>query len=69
MVSYSSRTSIVPLSKNISDLSEQIERISSDEKLRKLIGKKGKLKYTRYFNSTLVAEFILNKTFDFHTKN
>ena len=50
--------------KNISDLSEQIERISSDEKLRKLIGKKGKLKYTKYFNSTLVAEFIINKTLD-----
>ena len=55
--------------KNISDLSEQIERISSDEKLRKLIGKKGKLKYTKYFNSTLVAEFIINKTLDINNKN
>ena len=55
--------------KNISDLSEQIERISSDEKLRKLIGKKGKLKYTKYFNSTLVAEFIINKTLDINKKN
>ena len=39
--------------KNISDLSEKIEKISEDEKLRKLIGQKGKLKYTKYFNSTL----------------
>ena len=50
--------------KNISDLSEKIEKISSDEKLRKSIGKKGKLKYMKYFNSTLVANFIINKTFD-----
>ena len=36
---------------------------------RKLIGKKGKLKYTKYFNSTLVAEFIINKTLDINKKN
>ena len=39
------------------------------EKLRKSIGKKGKLKYTKYFNSTLVAEFIINKTLDINNKN
>ena len=50
--------------KNISDLSEKIEKISEDEKLRKLIGQKGKAKYMKYFNSTLVADFIINKTFD-----
>ena len=50
--------------KNISDLSEKIEKISEDEKLRKLIGQKGKSKYMKYFNSTLVADFIINKTFD-----
>ena len=48
--------------KNISDLSEKILKISRDEKLRRSIGKKGKRKYTKYFNSTLVAEFIINKT-------
>ena len=48
--------------KNISDLSEKILKISRDEKLRKSIGKKGKKKYMKYFNSTLVAEFIINKT-------
>ena len=48
--------------KNISDLSEKILKISRDEKLRKLIGKKGKKKYMKYFNSTLVADFIINKT-------
>ena len=48
--------------KNISDLSEKILKISRDEKLRKSIGKKGKKKYMKYFNSTLVADFIINKT-------
>ncbi len=48
--------------KNISDLSEKILKISRDEKLRKSIGKNGKKKYMKYFNSTLVADFIINKT-------
>ena len=55
--------------KNVSDLSEKIERISADEKLRKSIGKKGKFKYMKYFNSTLVADFIINKTFNINQKN
>ena len=55
--------------KSVSDLSEKIEKISSDEKLRKSIGMKGKLKYMKYFNSTLVADFIINKTFDINNKN
>ena len=48
--------------KNQSDLSEKIIKISSDEKLRKTIGKNGKNKYMKHFNSTLVAEYIINKT-------
>ncbi len=54
--------------KNISDLSEKIEKISEDEKLRKLIGRKGKAKYMKYFNSTLVADFIIRKTLDIKDK-
>ncbi len=54
--------------KNVEDLSEKIEKISRDEKLRRLIGRKGKEKYLKYFNSTLVANFIINKTFDIHNK-
>ncbi len=53
---------------NISDLTEKISRISKDEKLRRSIGKKGKDKYLKYFNSNLVSEFIINKTFDINTK-
>ena len=48
--------------KNINDLSEKISKISHDEKLRKSIAKNGKKKYMKYFNSNLVAEFILEKT-------
>ena len=54
--------------KNIDDLSEKIIKISKDEKLRKKIGKKGKDKYLKYFNSTLVAKFILEKTLDIKSK-
>jgi len=50
--------------KNSSDLSEKILKISRDEKLRKKIGKNGKEKYTKYFNSDLVSRYILEKTFD-----
>ena len=55
--------------KNIDDLSEKISKISQDEKLRKKIGKKGREKYLKYFNSTLVAEFILNRTYDLKDTN
>ena len=54
--------------KNVSDLTEKISIISRDEKLRRSIGKKGKIKYLKYFNSNLVADFIINKTFDVNNK-
>ena len=53
---------------SVSDLSEKILKISRDEKLRKSIARKGKLKYMKNFNSTLVAEFIINKTLGRETK-
>ena len=49
---------------NISDLTEKILKISRDERLRRTVAKKGKEKYLKYFNSNLVAEFIINKTFE-----
>jgi len=48
--------------KNINDLSNKILRIANDDKLRKTIARNGKSKYMKYFNSNLVAEFIINKT-------
>ena len=53
--------------KNINDLSEKIIKLSRDEKLRKSIGRLGKEKYFKYFNSTLVAEFIIQKTLGLKT--
>ena len=54
--------------RNISDLSEKIIKIGKDEKLRKKIARKGKTKYLKYFNSTEVAKFIINKTYDVKIK-
>jgi hypothetical protein len=54
--------------KNISDLSEKILKLSKDDKLRRKIGKNGKLKYMKYFNSSLVAQFIINKTLQLNNK-
>jgi len=49
---------------NISNLSEQIQKYARDDKDRKKIAKKGKIKYMKYFNSTVVADYIINKTFE-----
>ena len=54
--------------KNENDLSEKILRISKDEKLRKSIARRGKYKYMKYFNSTIVADFIIEKTLDLDSK-
>ena len=54
--------------KNINDLSNKIIKISNDDKLRKSIAKNGKDKYMKYFNSSLVAEFIINKTLGYKNK-
>ena len=53
---------------NVNDLSEKISKISRDDKLRRMIAKKGKAKYTKYFNSNLIANFIINKTFNIDNK-
>ena len=54
--------------KNISDLSEKILKLTRDDKLRRKIGRNGKIKYLKYFNSSLVADFIINKTLDINNK-
>jgi glycosyltransferase involved in cell wall biosynthesis len=55
--------------KNINDLSSKIIQIANDEKLRKKIGKNGKEKYFKFFNSTIVADYIINKTFGFKSNS
>ena len=47
---------------NIDDLSEKIEKYSNDDVARKKIAKNGRNKYFKYFNSTIIADFIIKKT-------
>ena len=55
--------------RNTSDLSEKILKLSSDDKMRKKIGKKGKEKYMKYFNSDLVSKYIIDKTLGITSKD
>ena len=55
--------------KNLNDLAEKINKISRDDKLRRKIAKKGKDKYMKYFNSTKVAEFMIDKALELKNKN
>ena len=50
--------------KNVNDLAEKILKVANDDKLRKSIARNGKKKYMKYFNSNLVAEYIVNKTLE-----
>ena len=54
--------------KNVNDLTEKIQKFKRDDKLRKVIAKKGRDKYIKYFNSNLVAEFIINKSLKINNK-
>ncbi len=55
--------------KNLDDLAEKIQKISRNDQMRRKIAKKGKEKYMKYFNSTKVAEFIIDKGLDLKNKN
>ena len=55
--------------KNVSDLSEKIQKYCVEDNLRKRIAKNGKNKYLKYFNSTLVSRYILEKTYDIKNKS
>ena len=54
---------------NVNDLSEKISRLSQDDKLRQKIAYNGKKKYMKFFNSTLVAQYIIEKTLNIKNKN
>ncbi len=53
---------------SINDLSNKINKFSINDNLRIKIAKKGKKKYLKHFNSTLVADYILKKTFNIKYK-
>ena len=50
--------------KNINDLSEKLNKFKKDKEIGKKIAKNGKKKYFKYFNSNIVSDYIISKTFD-----
>jgi len=54
--------------KNIDDLGYKLNKYKKDHKERKRIAKNGRNFYFKHFNSTVVAEFILRKTFNINHK-
>ena len=50
------------------DLNNKIKKLLKNNKLRNKIAKKGKIKYHTKYNSTIVADFIVSKTFNFQKK-
>ncbi len=54
---------------NIDDLSYKLNKYKIDSKERKRIAKNGKNFYLKKFNSTLVCDYILSKTFNYKSKN
>ena len=43
-------------------------KTAEKKKSGKQIAKRGKLKYLKYFNSDIISEFILSKSFDYKLK-
>ena len=50
--------------KDIDDLSYKINKYKKDTKIGKKIARLGKKKYFKYFNSSIVSNFMICKTFD-----
>ncbi len=68
MSNFLSKNEIVTY-KNINDLAQKIIKFSKNNKLRKKIAKKGRDKYHKFFNSKVIADYIIKKTFkDFGKK-
>jgi len=59
----------IVLYNSLDDLSEKINRFKKDKQLRKTIAKNGKASYFRNFNSTKVAKYIIDKTFEVDSKD
>ena len=54
---------------DIDDLSYKINKYKKDKQQRKKIAKQGKEFYFKHFNSTLVADYLIKKTFDLNLGN
>jgi len=55
--------------KNIEDLSEKLNYFKENNQLRKKIAENGQKKYFKFFNSELIAKYIIYKTFNTKSKN
>ena len=53
---------------NLDELSEKINKYAIDDKQRRLIAKKGHYKYHKFFNSEIIANYIISKTMGLSTK-
>ena len=53
---------------NIDDLTYKINKYKKDYKTGKKIARLGRKKYFKYFNSTLVADYVINKTYEVKSK-
>jgi glycosyltransferase involved in cell wall biosynthesis len=54
---------------DINDLSYKLNKYKKDSKERIKIAKKGRNFYLKHLNSTIIADYILSKLFDFKSKN
>jgi len=50
--------------KDINDLSYKLNKYKKDKTQRKKIARNGKKKYFKYFNSTIIADYIIDRTLD-----
>jgi glycosyltransferase involved in cell wall biosynthesis len=53
---------------DINDLSYKLNKYKKDVRERKIIAKNGRNKYIKFFNSKVISEFIIDKTFGFTNK-
>ena len=54
--------------KNENDLIEKLLKYSRNDKERRRIAKNGRLKYHKYFNSSVISDFMINKVLDINKK-
>ena len=54
---------------DVNDLSQKINFYKKEVKMAKKIAKNGRDTYLKYFNSTIVSDFMLSKIFDYKSRN
>ena len=53
---------------NIDDLAEKIKKYSKNDKEWRKIAKRGHSKYQKFFNSSIVSKFIIDKTYGINSE-